>query len=388
MKKIRDLYKERSIYERKHLISAINQVKTYPIEHILYALTRFVSSKNEEIVDQYGRSGYLINRGSIYAFQPNEISDESASIYERSKPIDYKRVSLKMELSKRRLEREGSKENDSIEQDIKVNSYEKLLGQLKDQIEILHKKDLKITASDKNWYKYANIVVPVLRSIHDIPMEMIKKYAVYHFLDLLSMFDKLVFIRHLFKKEGHIGFTDIEVICKLYFEENIMVIDEIRSILLFDGEKNQLWIQSKENRELWTVAEYTDEELFKGEIDRRFSIPKERIHRKEVGFAYSFKGNQTVIKIKDMSQKRSIGAKLDDAGKPIVLKYLSGILGEHDVYKEKKGDKKVFMNLSLCVILEILMRWITENRRLTGEPLLFFNAETTYVSNIIGLQLS
>ena len=389
MKKIRDLYKEQTAYDRKHLISAINRVKTYPIEHILYALTRFVSAKNEEIIDKYGRSGYLINRGSIYAFQPNEISDETASIYERKRPIDYKRVSLKMELVKRRKERDDNEslENDTLGQQVKSHNYESLLKQLKDQIEVFHKRDLKITSSDKNWYKYANIVTTVLRSIHEIPMEIIKKYAVYHFLDLLSMFDKLIFIRHLFKKEGHIGLTDLEVICKLYFEENVMVIQETRSILLFDGEKNQLWIQSKENVELWTVAEYTDDELFKGEIAEKFSIDKKNINRKEVGFVYSFKGNQNVIKIKDMSQKRSIGAKLDDAGKPIVLKYLAGILGAEDVYKEKKGEKKMFMNLSLCVILEILMRWITEKRRLTGEPLLFFNAETAYASNIIGLQL-
>jgi Helicase conserved C-terminal domain len=388
MKKIRDLYKEQTAYERKHLISAVNRVKTYPIEHILYALTRFVSSKNEEIIDKYGRSGYLINRGQIYAFQPNEISDEGASIYERKRPIDYKRVSLKMELAKRRMQPTEIEEqhNDSSGQ-TKETSYETLLRQLKEQIDILHKKDMKITASDKNWYKYANIVSSVLRSIHDIPIEMIKKYAVYHFLDLLSMFDKLVFIRHLFKKEGHIGLTDLEVICKLYFEENLMFLEGTRAILLFDGEKNQLWIQSKENVELWSAAEYTDEELFKGEIESRFVIPKEKINRKEVGFVYSFKGNQTVIKIKDMSQKRSVGAKLDDAGKPIVLKYLAGILPNQDVYKEKKGEKKVFMNLSLCIILEILMRWLTENRRLTGEPLLFFNAETAYASNIIGLQL-
>jgi len=386
MKKIRDLYKEQTAYDRKHLISAINRIKTYPIEHILYTLTRFVSSKNEELVDQYGRSGHLMNRGPIYAFQPNEISDESASIYERKRPIDYKRVSLKMELAKRRIQPIEEQHNNSLGQS-KTTSYDTLFGQLKEQIDILHKKDMKITASDKNWYKYTNIVTNILRSIHDIPIEMIKKYAVYHFLDLLPMFDKLVFIRHLFRKEGHIGLTDLEVICKIYFEENLMFLEGTRAILLFDGEKNQLWIQSKENVELWTVAEYTDEELFKGEIESRFSIPKERIHQKEVGFVYSFKGNQNVIKIKDMSQKRSIGAKLDDAGKPIVLKYLAGILGEEDVYKEKKGEKKVFMNLSLCIILEILMRWLTEKHRLSGEPLLFFSAETAYESNIIGLQL-
>ena len=385
MKKIRDLFREQVVYKREHLITAINLVKKYPSEHILYALTRFVNNKNEEIIDQYGRSGYLINRGKIYAFQPNEISDETASIYERKRPIDYKRVSLKMELEKRR--REPEHEN-PVGQPPSEHTYEDYIRDLQEQLDVFYEKKPELTASDKNWYRYANIVTDVLRSIHEIPMEMIKKYIVYHFLDILQMFDKLVLIRRLFRKDGHIGLTDIEVICKIYFEENEMVLEGVRGILLFDGEKNQLWIQSKENRELWTVAEYTEEELFKGEIERRFSIPKANIHRKEVGFVYSFKGNQNVIKIKDMSQKRSIGAKLDDAGKPIVLKYLGGILGSENPYAEKKGEKPIMKNLSLCVILEIVMRWITENRRLTGEPLLFFNAETAFSSNIIGLQLS
>ena len=384
MKKIRDLFKEQVVYKRDQLITAINLVKKYPKEHILYALTRFVNNKNEEIVDQYGRSGYLINRGMYYIFQPNEISDETASIYERSRPIDYKRVSLKMELQKRRREPEH---DNSVGQIPSEHTYEDYMRDLQKQVDIFYDKQLEINASDKNWYRYANIVTDVLRSIHGIDVDMIKKYIVYHFLDLLTMFEKLVLIRHLFRKDGHIGLLDLALICKMYFEENEMVLEGIRAILLFDGEKNQLWIQSKENRELWTVAEYTEEELFKGEIDRIFSIPKEMIHRKEVGFVYSFKGNQNVIKIKDMSQKRSIGAKLDDAGKPIVLKYLGGILGAENPYSGKKGDKSIMKNLSLCVILEILMRWMTEHRRKRGEPLLFFNAETAYCSNIIGLQL-
>ena len=370
MKKIRDLYKEHTVFKRENLVNEINRIKKYPEEHILYSLTRFVNNKNEEIIDQYGRSGYLVNRGKIYAFQPNEISDESASIYERTKPIDYKRVSLKMQLVKRHVD-----EMQPLRQE-KGSSYENLLERLNDQIDIFHKEDLQITATDKNWYKYANIVSDVIRSIYDIPINLIKKYVIHHFLDLLSMFDKLVLIRRLFKKEGHIGLSDSEVICKLYFEENEMILEGIHAILLFDGEKTQLWTQSKENLELWTIAEYTDEELFKEEIDRIFTIPNERIHRKEVGFVYSFKGTQNVIKIKDMSQKRSVGAKLDDAGKPIVLKYLAGILGAENQYNEKLNEKYIKKNLSLCVILEILMRWMTENRRLTGEPLLFFNAET------------
>ena len=384
MKKIRDLYRERTVYERSRIISSINIVKKYPIEHILYALTRFVDNKTEELIDQYGRSGYLVNRGKIYAFQPIEISDESASIYERKTPIDYKRVSLRMELSKQKVDRNINvdDENNEIEK-----TYEQILKQLQSQMDVVHRKDMKVKSNDKNWYKYANIVIPALRSIHEIPMENINQFVIYHFLDLLSMFDKLILIRRLYKNRANKEMTGYEAIIKMYFDENMMFIDGIYGLLLFDGDKNILWIQSKEDPELWTIAEYSNEEAFKNIIKEKFNVSKEFIHKGEVGFVYSFKGNQLVIKIKDMSQKRSVGAKLDDAGKPIVLKYLEGVIGDKNIYREKKGNKKIFMNLSLCVILEILMRWLTENNKLNGKPRYFFNAEVAFESNIIGLQI-
>ena len=164
------------------------------------------------------------------------------------------------------------------------------------------------------------------------------------------------------------------------------MVDGTYGILLFDGEKNRLFCQSKDDQELWTIGEFTDEEAFRPVIKERFVVNRDRINPKEVGFVYSFKGSQMVIKMKDMSQKRSIGAKMDDAGKPMILKYLAGVTGDENLYRQK-GKKRVFMNISLCVILEILMRWITENHRISGEPLYFFNAEIAHESNIIGLQI-
>jgi hypothetical protein len=98
MKRIRDLFLERTVYKRNHLINAVNYIKKYPIVQIYYALTRFINNKIETLSDKYGRTGHLISKGEYYTFQPNEIIDDSASIYERKVPVDYKRVSLKMEL--------------------------------------------------------------------------------------------------------------------------------------------------------------------------------------------------------------------------------------------------------------------------------------------------
>ena len=52
------------------------------------------------LLDKYNRRGYLINRENFFAFQPVEITDENASIFERSVPIDFKRESIFLEMPK------------------------------------------------------------------------------------------------------------------------------------------------------------------------------------------------------------------------------------------------------------------------------------------------
>ena len=69
-------------------------MKQYPIEQIYYALTYLINNKNEFIYDKYGRIGNLVNKGEYYLFQPIEITDENASIFERTVPVDYKRNSI------------------------------------------------------------------------------------------------------------------------------------------------------------------------------------------------------------------------------------------------------------------------------------------------------
>jgi hypothetical protein len=70
--RIRELFREQTVYKRDQLIAAINIRKKYPIEHIYYVITQL-----DDIVDPYGRMGSLINKGEYYAFQPSEIADEN-----------------------------------------------------------------------------------------------------------------------------------------------------------------------------------------------------------------------------------------------------------------------------------------------------------------------
>jgi hypothetical protein len=119
MKRIRELFREKmppiegaiphlnhAYYEREHLINAITIVKQYPIEQIYSALSALINNKNEYLIDAYGRTGRLIDKydaktdTAYYVFQPIEITDENASIYERTAPIEHKRNNITLEIDK------------------------------------------------------------------------------------------------------------------------------------------------------------------------------------------------------------------------------------------------------------------------------------------------
>ena len=103
-KRIRDVFREQTFYKREHLLASIQIMKGYPDEQIDYVLSMFTENPHNYIVDKYGRNGYLINTGDYYGFQPVEITNEHASIYDRSAPVDYKPAEMYMALP---LKKEG-----------------------------------------------------------------------------------------------------------------------------------------------------------------------------------------------------------------------------------------------------------------------------------------
>jgi len=380
MKKIRDLFLEKTVYTREHLINSINIVKKYPIEHIYYALTRFVNNKTEELTDKYGRAGYLISRGKFYAFQPNEIMDESASIFERSVPVEYKITNLKMEVPKEIKVYSQENQIPAVSE-----SYSNMIAKMNDIMKIVSKKGLEVKASDKNWYKHANIVISELMTVHDIPENLINKYIIFHYLDSLSLKNKLTLVSYIYSnKMQSDDETGYNIIIKLYFDNLLLETDNKRAIILSNGEANELYVQDRENLYIWNEAEYTDQELFKGSRKSKFLIPKERINKTEIGFMSPFKGKDMIFKIKDMTQKRNNkGAKCEDASKPVISEKIGIILDERGIYSGTDIEKP-----DLCVILEIIMRWMNEtNMREPNSVVLFFGPEQSNEMDVTNLRI-
>ena len=387
MKKIKDLFLERHVYSRDHLIGAINLVKKYPIEHIYYALTRFINNKNETITDKYGRIGHLISRGEYYAFQPNEIMDESLSVFERSFPVDYKPVSLEIELPKeikgvpptRDVNVRSPTREPDMATAVLARTYSEIMEDITKTIQIVRNPDPPhIKASENNWFKHENkINLLLMEPPYSLNPTEIDRYVIHHYLDVLPLADKLTLVNHVYGNGASLSGKYTGVL-KEYYDGLVLTHDEETAIVLANGEVNQMFVQGETGQ--WSPAQYTEEKAFARVRKERLVVPTYKINPTEIGFMHPFKNKEVVFKTQDMTQKRNNkGAKCVDSSKPAVAKKIATILAHKSIVYADSGLERP----QLCVLLEILMRWLTETQMRTY----FFGPERTNEMDITNLKL-
>jgi hypothetical protein len=249
-----------------------------------------------------------------------------------------------------------------IEEPANTRSYDDILKEITSIVQILTKKDLEIKAIDSNWYKHANKMVPELMVVHQLKSELVNKYVIFHYLDKLSMADKLVLVSHLYENDQGGSAEErrgVLAILTLYFDELILKVDDEdesrTAVVLANGSANKMFVQGSDN--VWRPATYTDEKTFAAIRKERLNVPFDRIHRTEIGFMHPFKEKEVVFKTKDLTQKRNNkGAKCTDSSKQGISMKIGVVLGEPNIYMATQIERP-----ELCVLLEILMRWRTES---------------------------
>ena len=181
MKRIRELYRDKEtgdhFFELKEIIERVNRTKQYPISQIYSALSYFIKNKHEYLVDKYGRIGTMINKGSIYAFQPLEVTDENATVFERKVPVDVKRSHVIMETSKEFSESQEEMQSNEV-------SYEDILADITENVENATKQHQNIQG-DQDWYKHASLVWNHLQTVHELSYKDIIDSIIHHNIDTL-----------------------------------------------------------------------------------------------------------------------------------------------------------------------------------------------------------
>ena len=349
IQKIKALFKESYVYKKDRLISSINLIRTYPLMQIYSALNQMIVDKNEFITDKYGRTGNLINIGEYYMFQPSEIKSHNISTFERNKPIDYKRSKLliKADESKNDLPPVQQIQKDIPVVNISSTSVSEVLEMMKANFNsALSPQD--ISRGETDWYKFCGHVINQLES-EGIDKNILIDFLIAHQVDTLMYDDKLALLNYLYFKPE---LTDYESLIKQYIDKRILTKNSLIGLFLQKKGKHKLMIKKESS---WEEAEDSDKVDLAEEISKLIDgiIP----NLNEVfGFINNFKGGELVFKTKDLSIKRSKGARCDQAGKKGnngVIKTLNKIIGE-----EKFTDKntKGIYALQLCVQEEFMLR--------------------------------
>jgi len=377
VKRIRDLFREQSIYKRDLLVSAINIRKKYPIEHIYHVLSMFIENPHEYLVDKYERTGYLVNNGEYYMFQPVEIGDIHASVFDRTVPVQYVRDTLSLELPKEVVQKENvvpvlappSSPKDAIAETEKPPSPK---GETFTTVfqEIVRNHDIaerpvnpgEKAKSDKNWYTNIAFVRNILLTEYGITPELLTKYVVYHSLDTMIHTNKVLLLRHLYGVPKAPLTNIYETLVSEYLEERMVrnAGQNKWGIILVDKEEVLLYVRSLDDSSPeWILTDTSEFRYFKDEVAVRMVIDKTRLNQ-IMGYIVVFRSGEIVFKYKDITSARNKqGARCDSAGKADVIKLLNMVIVPDHVAYDDEGTKGTLFQPHLCAIMEIMLREYT-----------------------------
>ena len=379
--RIKMLFKESFFYIKHILFDLIDIPKKYPVVQKYAALT-FMIDNLEPIIDKYGRPGHLINIGEYYLFQPKELMNHHASLFERSVPVQYKHKSIHFTIKHDLTKQVIDKRNIMSEQPQEENSTFTALRNIYDSF-LTYKRDpnQKIPKDVADvWYLYYGIIMNKMRTPElanllkiqpVITAETMTEYFIEHMFDVLQFKEKYDVLNYVYSLE-QVEEGTFEMLAKEYFFRHSITIARksrkpITVILLHDNMKpkekdmvftlqSNVWIETglEEKRELLKSPDAIKWQIDIGELSRI------------VGFiGYESKNKFMVFKTKDMSSKRNSGARCDQAIKSIKVDNLNKIIGGSggDPETFNKQNTKNLSGDEICILQEVLLRYYNSVRK-------------------------
>lgn len=404
LQRIRMLMKESFFYKKDVLLQKIRTPREYPYIQVYAALTKLIEDETEFITDKYGRNGRLVNIGEYYLFQPVELRDKNASIFDRSVPIDYKHSMINFEIKQNIVKPVVDKRNMLklvLEEEDGVSKFpegERVMEEMKinfNKSMEFTKKSMKVPRGDDDWYKHSGIVIRKLYTEYPETKKnkLFTTLLVAHMVDLLLFDDKLALLNYLYSLDN-ITENTVEWYAKMYFETNSVDAGNVRAYPMYKLNRPALMILNERN--IWIEAEPEDyREINMSKNMKNFLIFNVDNYNKIVGFiGYGKNNSYMVFKTKVITAKRDTGARCDEAGKIKTIQKLNEILGEPKYTTENTRAKKdedgnvisdAIGHVELCVIQEFILRYFNAIQKdgkkwfLTPEMALIHKLYTVFV---------
>jgi hypothetical protein len=344
IQRLRQLFREKFFYNKRELITLINNIRQYPLVQIDAALTQLIEDKNEFITDMYGRLGNLINKGELYLFQPLELQDEDVSVFDRMVPIQYKNDVVQIPP----MSKEVKADEKEIVQEEDTSLFERIE---KDYVSTLVVKEPE--RGEDNWYVFASNVIEDMVKEGYADKSTMMSLIIAHIIEMLNYQSLSNVLKMLFE--------NYELVKKIAPNSGPLIREYIESkfirekgITALPVYKNNfsLLILGKDGK--FKDAEAEDYSDLSGAIQQLKS--KTSSLANIVGFVASFKNDYMVFKTKQMSKKRHKGARCDQSGKSEALRVLNLILDDFGREEYTAENTKSMSQKSVCVRQELILR--------------------------------
>jgi len=395
IQKIKMLMKMRYFYKKNELFKLIKTPKNYPTSQIYAALSQIINDNTEYITDKYGRTGYLINIGEYYLFQPSELNYKNISIYERSVPINYKHnminFQIKTNVFKPVIDKRGIGEKifkEEVEEHMLVEGKNVLDTMFNNYNLALETS--KVERGNDNWYQLCGLVLrKMAKEDYIIPadsekerLEILEQFLIEHIVDSLMMNEKIDILNYIYANkdletklpQGYERLKRFYGKMKKYLLTKLIVAKGITGMVIFNGpsrtENLNIFVLDSDK---WISAKPEDKRDLSDSILKKYKLKTNLSHY--VGFI-GFENNRKymVYQVKDTENKRSTGFRCDQAGKEKIINLLNDIENDDRFISKvtKDGAKE------LCVRQELTLRSF-ENQHLNDKTW-FLDTETAIIN--------
>ena len=360
VRKIKELFMEHYFYKKDEIVRILNYQREYSIEQINSALDTLINDHTEILEDPYERSGRLVNIGEYYFFQPLELENEHISMFDRNRPISYKREKIIEELPS----------------DIKLGTEEEEVRELVNVLAPYEEKFIvafsriekpKSNNSDKDWYRNASWAIQSLEA-GGMSREKLEVYIMQHIWDTMSSEDKLSVLRYLYvDNENERNKFNVR------FRESVLEPRFLRGpggmlgIYLTDKKSVSLFVLGDEG---WKEAKKTERDILEPIYGKNIGKILSKLNE-IYGFIIPFKDSDELIfktKLRDMN--RQTGTRCDQSSKNGTINTLNEILkssrGNESCHQKElrysKDNTKDIGNVELCCYSELILRCYNENK--------------------------
>ena len=388
--RIKRLFKEAFFYKKLELLKRINPQNRYSLIQIYTALTQLIDEKMF-IKDKYDRTGYLVNIGEYYLFQPQELTNKNISLFDRSVPLNSipEKVNIIFETENVEDERKEQTKREIIEKRplLKLDNYNidtpsgKLVSLMRKKydksIEILNKTEQelrqmkKVDYGEEMWIEQYIIIGLVMYNLSKyglfinsetpISRDSILELLIEYIIDNLLPDEKIILLLYFLQlKKNEYETDDFLRLVKLYCDNLLIELTDEKGspvtygYIFYKNTRQYFLFYKEETTDEWTykkvpyskTAKYSDSQRMIQQQSNNLRDMVGRTFNHIIGFV-DIKDNNTMVfktKImeKDPNVKRTPSGRIcnKSTNKTQMLTILNSITGS-SIYKMPNKDDKL-----------------------------------------------